>query len=145
MRTPRIKIDADEEEAVYHCISRTVNGEWLFDDPAKEVLRKHLWQVSDFCGVQIVDYTLVSNHFHVIVRIPKKVPVPDAELLRRYRVLHPYPTKAQAARLAVVEHWLNANCPEAEAWRKRMLRLMGDLSMFMKLFKQRYSIWFNTT
>jgi REP element-mobilizing transposase RayT len=143
MRTHRIKIAPEEGEAVYHCLSRTVNGEWLFDDPSKEVLRKHLWQVADFCGVRIVTYTLVSNHFHIFVRIPKKLPVPDAELLRRYRVLHPHPNRHQAARLAVIEHWLAKNTPEGEAWRQRIQKLMGDVSAFMKLFKQRYSIWFN--
>ncbi len=128
---------------MYHCISRTVNGEWLFDDASKEVLRKQLWQMADFCGVKLITYDLLSNHFHVFVRIPKKVPIPDAELLRRYRVLHPHPSRYQRARLEVIEHWLAANAPEGEAWRQRMMKLMGDVSAFMKLFKQRYSIWFN--
>jgi hypothetical protein len=124
-------------------MSRTVNLEWLFDDPAKEVFRKQLWQVAEFCGVKIITYNLLSNHFHVFVRVPKKAPVPDAELLRRYRILHPHPTKHQTLRLAVVEEWLATNSPEGEAWRQRMLRLMGDLSAFMQIFKQRFSIAFN--
>ena len=33
--------------AVYHCVTRTVNGEIWWDDVAKEVLRKQLWQVAD--------------------------------------------------------------------------------------------------
>jgi hypothetical protein len=45
--------------------------------------------------------------------------------------------------LAVIEDWLTTNTQEGEAWRQRMLRQMGDVSAFMKLFKQRYSIWFN--
>jgi len=143
MRTPRIKVPAEEGEATYHCMSRTVNREWLFDDTAREVLRKHLWQTADFCGVKIITHHLLSNHFHVFVRIPKKCPVPDAELLRRYRVLHPHPTKCQTIRLEVIEGWLRNNAPEGEAWRQRMLKLMGDLSAFMKLFKQRYSIAYN--
>jgi REP element-mobilizing transposase RayT len=143
MRTPRIKVSAEEGEASYHCMSRTVNREWLFDETAKEVMRKHLWQAADFCGVKIITYHLLSNHFHVLVRIPKKAPVEDAELLRRYRVIHPNPTKYQMLRLEVIEGWLRANSGEGEAWRQRMLRQMGDLSAFMKLFKQRYSIAFN--
>ena len=55
MRTPRIKVPAEEGEATYHCMSRTVNREWLFDDTAREVLRKHLWQTADFCGVMARD------------------------------------------------------------------------------------------
>ena len=43
MRQPRIKVAAEEGEAVYHCMSRTVNGERLFNDVAKEVLRRQCW------------------------------------------------------------------------------------------------------
>jgi hypothetical protein len=54
MRRARIKVTAATGEAVYHCVTRTVNGERLFDDPAKEILRRQLWQVADYCGVQII-------------------------------------------------------------------------------------------
>jgi hypothetical protein len=37
-------------------MSRTVNRDWLFDDTAKEVMRRHLWQVADFCGVKVITY-----------------------------------------------------------------------------------------
>ena len=32
---------------------------------------------------------------------------------------------------------------DAKAWRKLMLSRMGDVSMFMKMLKQRFSIWYN--
>ncbi len=143
MRQPRIKIKPVEGEAVYHCISRAVNGEWLFDDVAKEVLRRQIWQVADYCGVQVVTYTILSNHFHVLVRVPQQKPVSDAEILRRYRVLYPKPTSHQAARLEVVQAELARDGPEALLWRSCQLALMGDVSQFMKLVKQRFSIWFN--
>jgi len=143
MRQARIKIPAEEAEADYHCMSRTVNGERLFDDVAKEVLRRQLWQVADYCGVQILTYTVMSNHFHVVVRVPLQQSVPDAELLRRYRVLYPKPTAYQAARLEVIQAELAGNGPEAVRWRQQQLRLMGDVSQYMKLVKQRCSIWFN--
>ncbi|MDR1790019.1 MAG: transposase, partial [Opitutaceae bacterium] len=61
MRHRRIKIPPAEGEAVYHCISRTVNGERCLDDPAKEVLRKQLWKTAEFCGVRVLTYALMSN------------------------------------------------------------------------------------
>jgi hypothetical protein len=33
-------------------MKRTVNREKLFDDPAKEMLRRHIHQVASFCGVE---------------------------------------------------------------------------------------------
>ena len=143
VRQARIKIPAVEGEAVYHCMSRTVNGEWLFDTVVREVLRRQLWQVADYCGVQVLTYTVLSDHFHVMVRVPREQPVSDAELLRRYGVLYPKPTAYQTARLEVVKAQLAENGPEALVWRQRQLRLMGDVSQYMKLVKQRLSIWYN--
>lgn len=145
MRRARIKVTAATGEAVYHCVTRTVNGERLFDDPAKEILRRQLWQVADYCGVQIITYAILSNHFHVLLRVPKFSPPNDAELLRRFAVLYPKPTRYQTARLEVIRNELATDGPEAVAWRQRQLALMGDVSQFMKLVKQRFSIWFNRT
>jgi REP element-mobilizing transposase RayT len=120
-----------------------VNGERLLDDPAKEILRKQLWQTAGYCGLQILTYTILSNHFHVLVRVPPASQISDAELLCRYRAMYPKPTLYQAARLDVIEAQLKTGGPDADAWRKRQLALMGDISQFMKLAKQRFSIWFN--
>jgi putative transposase len=143
MRQARIKVDAELGEAVYHGMTRTVNGERLLDDVAKEVLRKQLWQVADYCGVEILTYAIMANHFHVLVRVPQASAVTDSELLHRYSVLYPKPTKYQVARLEVIRSQLKSNDPEAEIWRNRQLALMGDLSPFMRLVKQRFSTWFN--
>ena len=59
-------------DAVYHCMSRTVNGERLFGEREKEMLRRMLHQVADFCGVQVLTYCVMSNHFHVLVRVPDR-------------------------------------------------------------------------
>jgi putative transposase len=124
-------------------MTRTVNGERMFTDIAKEVLRKQLWLVAEFCGLQVITYQILSNHFHVLVRVPQKIAIPDAELLRRYRLLHSRPTRYHVARLEVIAAQLAQNGPEAEAWRRRISALMGDVSQYMKLLKQRFSIWFN--
>ncbi|GAB5562387.1 MAG: hypothetical protein SynsKO_40340 [Synoicihabitans sp.] len=143
MRQARIKVDAAKGQAVYHVMSRTVNGERLLDDVAKEVLRKQLWQIADYCGLEIITYAIMSNHFHVLVRVPQKPAITDIELIRRYRVLYPKPTKYQSAQLDVIQSQLKSNHPEAQPWRDRQLAMMGDLSPFMKLVKQRFSVWYN--
>jgi putative transposase len=130
---------------VYHCMSKTVNGERLFNHVAREILRRQLWQVADYCGVEIVTYTVLSNHFHVLVRVPKWEEPSDAELIRRFRVLYPTPTPYQTARFEVIQAQLASNGPDAVDWRRRQLALMGDVSAFMKLVKQRFAIWFNKT
>lgn len=145
VREARIKVNPKEAEGSYHCWTRTVNKEHLFGVVAKEVLRRQIWQVADYCGIEVVTHTVMSNHFHVTIRVPREQPVADAELLRRYRVLYPKPTARQVAQFKAIEALLAENGPEAVKWRQRQLRLMGDISQYMKLLKQRFSIWFNKT
>jgi len=141
MRSKRMK--RDEAMACYHCMSRTVNGERLFGDREKEILRKMVWQVAEFSGVEVLTYALMGNHFHVLVRVPKPEAVSDAELMRRWRVLYPEPTEHMAMRADVLERTLADGGEEAEALRRQYLARMHDVSEFMKTLKQRFTIWFN--
>jgi len=144
MRTRRLKV-LGGGSAVYHVMTRTVNGERLLKDREKEILRKMIWQVADFCGVEVLTYCVMSNHFHVLVRVPEQADVPDAELLRRYRVLYPKPTKYQTASIQVLEKTLAKGGEEAEAIRRKLLARMGDVSEYMKTLKQRFSVRYNRT
>jgi len=133
------------EAAVYHCITRTVNGEMLFKDREKEVLRKMLWEVADFSGVEILTYCIMSNHFHVLVYVPDKQAISDTELMRRYKVLYPKPTQYQVSSTQVMTAQLRKGGAEADEIRRKLLARMGDVSEFMKAVKQRFSVWFNRT
>ena len=142
MRTRRIRGNG-AGDFCYHCMSRTVNGERFFGNREKEVLRKMLWQVADFSGVEVLTYAVMSNHFHVLIRVPEAVGVSDAELLRRWKILYPKPTDYETATALEMERTLRAGGDEAEAVRCRLLARMGDVSAFMKTLKQRFTIWFN--
>ena len=139
MKEQRIKFPG----AVYHCMSRTVAGERLFEKREKEVLRKMLWQVAEFSGGEILTYCVMSNHFHVLLHFREEGTLSDQELMRRYRVLYPKPTKYQAASARVLERKLARGGEEAVEIREKLLARMGDVSEFMKTLKQRFSIWFN--
>ncbi|MFP4259478.1 MAG: transposase [Opitutales bacterium] len=145
MRHRRLKVDSGCSSAVYHCMSRTVNGERLFDDREKEVLRKMLWQVADFSGVKVLTYALMENHFHVLIEVPQRRVISDGELIRRWHRLYPRPTKYETASLKVMKRILADGGDRAEAVRERLLLRMGDISEFMKTLKQRFSTWFNKT
>jgi len=131
--------------ACYHAMSRVVGGQRLLGDREKEVFRKMIWQVADFCGVEVLTYCVMSNHFHVLVRVPEQAEVSDRELLRRYRVLYPKPTKYQTASIQVMEQELAKDGAEAAVIRRQLLARMGDVSEYMKTLKQRFSVWYNRT
>ncbi|MDQ8209883.1 transposase, partial [Coraliomargarita sp. SDUM461003] len=86
---------------------------------------------------------VMSNHFHVLLRVPDRQQVDDAELMRRYQVLYPKPTKYQADSVKVLRSHLQADSEEAQQLRAKLLARMGDVSEYMKAVKQRFSVWFN--
>jgi REP element-mobilizing transposase RayT len=50
--------------AYYHVISRVVGRQFVFhDDIERERFRKMMRAVEGFCGVQILTYVVVSNHY----------------------------------------------------------------------------------
>lgn len=145
MRRPRLKLDASKEEAYYHCISRTAGGDWLLGDREKEVLRKQLWEVAEYCGIEIITYALMSNHYHILAKVPLRRELSDTELLGRFRALNVNRKPPQERQLQAVEIDMKANGELAQRWRQRQLRQMFDVSQFNKLLKQRFTVWYNAT
>ena len=89
--------------------------------------------------MEVLTYCIMSNHFHLLVRISEKREVSDQELLRRFLVLY----GEEKISIQSLADMLQKNGREAKAWRKLMLGRMGDVSVCMKMLKQRYSIWYN--
>jgi len=139
MRSRRLKVIG--ETAVYHCMTRVVGGEFLLGDQEKEVLRRQIWQVSDFCGVEVLTYCIMSNHLHILVRVREAVGISDGELVRRFGLLY----HRERDRVYVFASILKQGGEEAEELRAKLVARMGDVSVFMKELKQRFSIWYNAS
>jgi putative transposase len=137
MRKARIKVA--NLVAVYHCISRIVGEEYLLDDPCKETFRCYMWQQAEFAGLQILTYCLMTNHVHILVRVPAPKEVSDSELLERVQALYG-PEARETLRL---REDLERGGRIPRKIRERLLRRMGDVSAFMKELKQRFSRWYN--
>lgn len=134
---------------VYHCMSRLVCGAPGLDRMAKAVFVKHMRRQEVFCGVEVLTYCVMSNHFHILLRVPQ-VPehdISDKELVRRWRVLYPAQRKRTpfAAEMDAgdVERVLAKGGQQAVLLRRALLARMHDVSAFMRELKQRFSIWFN--
>lgn len=143
MAENRIKLT--EGTGVYHCMTRTVAGERLFDEvKAKEVLRKMIREVADFSGVEILAYCIMNNHFHVLVRVAEAPQdLSRKEILRRYAVLYSGKQAPGVPGVEVMEAIFARGGPEATEWEARLRARMHDVSEFMKTLKQRFSIWYN--
>ena len=97
-----------------------------------------------FCGVRVVTHCVMSNHFHILLEVPKRPEVlpTDEELLaglkRTYSGLGFATIRQHLAMLREA-----ASQAEAEAYRETFFARMWDVSAFMKGLKQRFTQWFN--
>ncbi|MBM3882729.1 MAG: hypothetical protein FJ387_23905, partial [Verrucomicrobia bacterium] len=141
MRTVRIKVKG--RPAVYHCVSRIVGAQRLLDDLGKETLVRLLRRLATFCGLEVITYCIMSNHFHVLVRVPAEQNPTDEELVERMKALYGKAKPREAGLLYEAEKGLHEHGRVDADIRERMLARMGDVSEFMKEFKQRFSKWYN--
>ena len=105
-----------------------------------------VFRFSGFCEI-IVEKVLVfvmDNHFHLCVRVSKREgELPESEVLRRVGVLYGEDRRdALEKRLAGFREEGDDTTVAAELAKLRAR--MGDLSEFMKTFKQRISQWYNS-
>lgn len=132
------------QEGVYHVTSRAACGQFLFDDEAKSRFLKLLRKQAGFCGVEVLAYCVMGNHFHLLVAVPEECEIPDSELMRRYRLLYDAKHCPPTAPLPdVLASLLERNEAEGRLLRKRLLARMHDLSAFVRELKQRFGIWYN--
>ena len=139
MRRPRVKV---EGEGFYHVVSRIGGKRFLIDEKEKAILLGMIRAAAAFSGVELYTFAIMSNHFHLLVRVPRKKAVSDAELLRRMEALYGTPRFRK-----VLEKWEKWTDRKQE-WRvldekSRMRARMYDLSQFCKTFKEAYTQDYN--
>jgi putative transposase len=132
--------------ACHHLISRVVQKRRLMDREAMEAMRRIMRSQAAFAGMEVLTYCFLANHFHIFVRLdPKETEhLDDAGLVDRFRAL--YGSK-KCASLGLdaddLEVILKNNRPSAEGIRRRLKARMGDVSVFMREVKTRFTFWYN--
>jgi putative transposase len=133
----------------FHCVSRVVNREFVFLDKEREKFAEVLRAVETFAGIRVLTWTILSNHFHVLLEIPEKpedFDLPDVEFWQRIEALYSDEEVDEIRatfRSFRVEIGGAAGEILAQQYRQKFLERMLDLSESMKTLKQRFSMWFN--
>ena len=140
MRPPRFLAPPEAELAYYHCISRTINAERIFQDEDLEVMREVFRSQAAFCGIEIVTFCLLSNHFHILVGVPKRPEgrLPEEAFFTRLGALY---SRGRVRELH--RQWKELPEEQRPAWEERFLVRMWNLSTFMKEAKGRFTQWYN--
>jgi len=142
MRQARIR---GEGLSYYHCLSRVVDRRFIFGDEEREFAVALMRKLEAFLGLRVVTYAVMSNHFHLLIEEPDRDQLPPLDrdtLLRRLGFLYDRFTVE-----SVREELDRAAVTGSGVWESEILaryqRRMGDVSIFMKEFKQRFSQWYN--
>ena len=90
MRKSRLKAPAHHPIAYYHCVSRVVNREFVLGPEEKEEFVRLMRLYEEFGELRVVTYCIMSNHFHVLVEVPRRPEqMPDdAQLLAKLKRLY---------------------------------------------------------
>ena len=78
----------------YHCVSRIVDKRFIFGDEEKEYFHRTMRALETAMGARVLTYCIMSNHFHLLLRVPGEdeiVPaeeVSDAEVVRMVKALN---------------------------------------------------------
>lgn len=145
MTQPRNRLVSLEDTPYYHCVTRCVRRAFLCGkDPATGADRDHRrrWLVDrmrELTGIFAVDlcsYAVMSNHYHIVIRVNPRRAQQWAEKTVTYRWLKMYSGPD------VVKQWLSGrNLTDGELeivrattviWRKRLF----DLSWFMRCLNE---------
>ena len=149
-------LGGEADDYCYHVMSRTTGGDFLFGAEEKEALRKIMWRMANFCGVKLLTYCVMDNHFHMLVRVPSQ-----QAFLRRFEDRVGEEPGAGEERLldhlsilyskSYVQHmreeiaWMREQGMEEDVAKflQKYKNRFCDLSLFVKQVKERFSRWYN--
>ena len=133
-----------------HVVNRTAGGLMLFGDKEKDYFRSLIFRAAEFCGLEVLTWTCLDNHFHICINVPSveeaarlRATVTEEEILDRLRNCYTATfLKDTKQRLAKFR-----STPGKEALADDMLRRfraqMYDISAYMHIVQRRFSGWFN--
>lgn len=140
-----------QDENCYHIVSRTTGQDLLFGPAEREQFALMMTKVAQFCAVEMLTWCCLSNHFHLLVRIPRndqlklQLRSDRSAFLTHLTILYsPAEVRTIAAELEQLEQSA-ASDQQQQAQRlvESYLSRIGDLSNFVKELKQRFSIYYN--
>jgi REP element-mobilizing transposase RayT len=114
----------------------------LLDDGEKERFRKIMREVAAFAGIEVLTWTALDNHVHLLLHVPERVDLSEDEVLERIRGL--YGRVRTATVLMDLQTLREQNRhDEAAALIYGYTHRMYDLSEYMKMLMQRYTQSYN--
>ena len=149
-RLARAEVFAADEVAVMHVVSRVVRRCFLLgDDPVtgknydhrKRWIEEELERLASGFGIDLLGFSILSNHFHLILRSRPDVVATwdDTEVARRWLLLCPLRKQPDGSPAEPAECELNSIRHDPDRLARIRSRL-SDISWWMRLLCQRIAI-----
>ena len=140
MRIMRGSLTDAGKSQYFHVVSRVVDRRFIFQDAEKDIFLMMMRKLEGFSGVEVMAYCLMTNHFHLLLRVPiRPDEISEKEVLARMKKLY---SKDQ------MDDYLTLINDMDETVRKvfldRFRIRMYDLSHFVRELKLRFSKYYNS-
>ena len=123
-RIRRLKVI--DEDAFYHIISRTVGQDFLLQDLEKQKLFDIIKRYSGLFFVKVIGYSILSNHFHLLVRMETSESYSGEVVRQRLKEFYGH-------------DYIETRFSDLKNIREKLI----NLSEYIKGIKQTFSWWYN--
>ena len=136
----------------YHLISRIAHRAYFFDEEEKDRFVNLIRRVEQFCGLRVLGYAVMSNHFHIYVYLEDEHPVSEEELYAKICRLYCKDTLA-----GIIDKWerlkelaaqtdvsiRHAGLTEFDDYKRSFVARMFNITSFMMTLKEHYTLSYN--
>lgn len=149
-RLRRVKFLRGRASTTFHIMSRICEGVPFLDDTEKEALVLILRRLARFCGMNLLTYCAMGNHFHALIQVPDRPAwlhqfegvTGESRLLSHLRTL--YSNAFVDLLEAQLERWRSDQREDlAQACLTAIKARFCDISIFCKEVKARFARWYN--
>ena len=121
----------------HHLISRIAHRVYFMTEEVRTNFLGMILHTADFCGIKLLSWCIMANHFHILAYLPEPEPIDENEILRRFAVLKGGERLiALKKRLSAIRS-IDGDCSEkANEILTSIKARMYDIGVFMKIVKQ---------
>ena len=149
-------LGGSDESFCYHVVTRTCGTNQMLEEEDLEGLRIIIRKIALFSGVKVMTYCLLSNHWHLLVKVPARDQFlrqfedrkgeekgsGEGRLMGHLATLYSkdYLKQLKLELADMREHGLDDAAQEVL---QKYKRRFCDLSLYVKEVKERFSRWYN--
>ena len=134
-----------EYETVHHLTSRIAHRVYFLGEMERNDFVELMLRVAAFCGVQLLGWCIMENHFHILVYLPRPETIGQEEIIARYKALVGVMGRDELA--CNFDQWARQGEVGAQLRDKAVCRLrnrMYSIAWFMKMIKQWFTEGYNS-